>query len=413
MDVTTNAAIKNMMVSVEEAERLIFSQATSFGTETISIHDSLGRITAEELIADRDLPPYDRVTMDGIAMNFKAIEQGISKFRITSIQAAGEMPREIAAMDECVEVMTGAALPFGADTIIRYEDLLIENDIAQLQAPKINKGQNIHFKGSDKMQGEVVVPVNTQITTSVIGIAASIGKTDIIVKRLPKCVVISTGDELIDIGDVPDFFQIRRSNVYCIEAILKQFLIQPDLLHIPDDEEVINNELLRCLQHYDVILLSGGVSMGKFDLIPKALANLGVDKLFHKVQQRPGKPFWFGCRQQTKVFAFPGNPNSTFLCLVRYFLPWLRLCLGEITANYYAVLDETISFEPSLTYFLPVTIRMDKSGRLLAAPVKVNGSGDFSSLVHAAAFMELPADKAKFDRGEIYKIWPLQNLISV
>jgi molybdopterin molybdotransferase len=355
------------------------------------------------------LPPFNRVAMDGIAIRHEAIEKGIKTFRIKATQAAGETPIEIEAIDECVEIMTGAALPSTTDTIIRYEDIELKDGNAVLQIDNLQKGQNIHWKGSDKKQGEVLVEANSIVTPSVINVAASVGAKDLIIKKLPKVVIISTGDEIIDVDKNPSPYQIRNSNAYAIGAVLKQHSIQPALLHLPDDKKIIKKEIEQCLNSYDVLILCGGVSMGKFDYLPQVLEELSVKKLFYKVQQRPGKPFWFGSYERTLVFAFPGNPVSAFLCLHRYFLPWLKSCLSISSKIIYATLDAEVEFSPALTYFLQVQLQMTYKGKLLAQPIKGNGSGDFSSLTQADAFIELPSDRNHFNKGEVYKAWSINK----
>ena len=398
-------ATDKKFISVEEAEEIILSQKRDFGSELISFRDATGRVLAKEIKADRDMPPFDIVTMDGIAIKFKAIEKGVSQFTIKATQAAGATPVEIEAIDECIEIMTGAALPSTTDTVIRYEDIEIIEGKAFLQTGETKKGQNIHWKGSDKKKGDVLVEANSVVTASVVSVAASIGKKDLTVKKLPGVVVISTGDELVDVDRQPSVHQIRNSNAYSIEAVLKQNAIQPSLLHLPDDEKITREKIKQCLDDYDVLILSGGVSMGKFDYLPKVLEELSVQKHFYKIQQRPGKPFWFGSFANKLIFAFPGNPVSAFLCLHRYFLPWLKNCLSIPSKNFYAVLEEDIEFKPSLTYFLQVKLTMNNEGKLLAQPIKGNGSGDFSSLTEADAFIELPSDKSLFTKGEVHKLW--------
>lgn len=394
------------MTTVEEAEKIILAQLKDYGTETVSFELALDRVLAEDITADRDLPPFNRVTMDGIAIAYKAIEQGITMFNIKAIQAAGDEPVVIGAIDECIEIMTGAALSPTVDTIIRYEDLEIINGQAKLLIPNIKKGQNIHLKGKDKTKGDIVAAKNQLVTPAIISVAASVGKAELLVKKLPRVMIISSGDELVDVADTPTDYQIRRSNNYTIKAVLKQHSLNANMLHIPDDAEVTRQQLQSCLQNYDVILLSGGISMGKFDYIPQALEDLQVQKLFHKVEQRPGKPFWFGRHSNgILVFAFPGNPVATFMCLHRYFLLWINATLGlPKKPPVYAVLDKDFTFMPQLKYFLQVKLNFNDKGSLMATPVEGNGSGDFANLADTDAFIELPSERSEFKQGEVYKV---------
>ncbi len=394
------------MITVQQAEKIILSQARDFGKENISYEHALGRVLAEDLIADRDLPPFDRPTVDGIAIRYEDYQNGNRSFIVKAVQSAGEQSVPVDSKDECIEIMTGAALDRSLDTVIRYEDISIHDGTATINID-IKKGQNIHLRGKDKKEGDVLVKANRVITSAIIGIASSIGKTTIAVKKLPKIMIISTGDEMVDPETMPSPFQLRRSNGITIQSVLKKYNIQADTLHLNDDYDGLKKELQRCLNEYDILLMSGGVSMGKFDYLPKVCEELGVKKLFHKIKQRPGKPFWFGNDENKKlVFAFPGNPVSVLMCLHRYFLPWLEKSL-EITASspQFAVLQNDIEFPFPLQYFAQVKLNINSSGQLTAESVNTNGSGDFSHLADTNAFIELPMEQNIFKKGEVYKIW--------
>lgn len=402
------------MVTVAEAEKIIESQARDYGNVLVPFEQALGGVLAEDLFADRDLPPCNRVTMDGIAIRFSSLENGIRVYKVKAIIAAGDVPTDITDEDESVEIMTGAALPESADTVIRYEDVEIVNGIVTINATDIRKGQNLHLKGRDKKQGDIVAKAGQVIGPALVSMAASVGRSELLVKKLPRVVIITTGDELVDVNEHPTPYQVRRSNNYTIKAVLAQFALQADLLHIPDDLEITRKIIKESLKYYDVLLMSGGVSMGKFDYVPRVLEELGVAKLFHKVQQRPGKPFWFGKDERgVLVFAFPGNPVSTFLCLHRYFLPWLFLGskVESLKSEVYAVLDSDVTFNAPMQYFMQVKVGMNEKGQLIATPVEGNGSGDFANLLDSDAFMELPMGKVNFKEGEAYRIWPFKQIV--
>ncbi len=402
----------NHMILVEEAEKILLSQVKDFGKESIQFETSIKRVLAEDIIADRDMPPFNRATLDGIAINYTSYEKGICAFKIKSTQAAGDIPVEITVDDECIEIMTGAALPDTTDTVIGYEDLDIHNQNVTITSTSINKGQGIHTKAKDKKKNEILATANQPITPVIINIAASVGKTKLLVKKLPRVVVISSGNELVEVDETPSPYQIRRSNSYTVKAALEQYNLFADMLHIPDDLGITKQKIKDCLQTYDVIILSGGVSMGKFDYVPQALKELSVEKLFHKVQQRPGKPFWFGAHENGGlVFALPGNPVSTFMCLYRYFLPWLKACMGlSSNQNNYAILSKDFSFASLLQYFLQVKLHVNKEGHLIATPVEGNSSGDFANLLETDAFMELPLEQNNFTKGQVFKIWPFREI---
>jgi molybdopterin molybdotransferase len=400
------------MIAVAEAENIVLGTATSYGTELIPLDAAIGRVLAEDIIADRDIPAFNRVTMDGIAIQYKAIEQGIKTFQRKGTQAAGDEPLNIHDLNECVEIMTGSVLPHSTDTIIRYEDLVISNDTATIQTDVIKMAQNVHVKGTDKKQGEIVVNKGSIITPAVINVAASVGAFKVRVKKLPRTVIISTGNELVGMEHSPSPYQVRQSNNHSIKAALKEYGVDAHLLHVDDELEKTKQLLEDAVSKYDVLLLTGGVSAGKFDYLPEALQAIGAQKLFHKVAQKPGKPFWFGKSSTgTIVFAFPGNPVSTFLCVQRYFIPWLKRSLEVSNQVYKAVLTDELHVTSSLHYFLLVRLQLNENAQLMAHPVEGNGSGDLVSLAEANAFLELPDGTENVHKGECYRVWPFQNLL--
>jgi len=401
------------MVDVVQAEKLVLDATCEFGNEKVLLQAAAGRVLAEDILSDRDLPPYNRVSMDGIAIAYKAIEQGVHTFKINGSQAAGVAPIEVGQLDECVEIMTGAVLPEWADTIIPYEQIDIRENFAQLNnISAIRQGQNIHFKGSDKQQGDLVIKAGKIIDATIIHAAASVGKVALQVKKLPKVIIISTGDELVEPEASPLPYQIRRSNHLAIETILQEWKIKADNLHLPDAYEVTLNTIKKCFENYDVLILSGGISMGKFDYLPQVFKALSIEEIFYKVKQKPGKPFWFGKAQNgATLFALPGNPVSSFMCLNRYFIPWLEKCLGLVVPKLFACLSEDFEHESMLVLFLHASLSIDETGKLWATLYKGNGSGDFSHLQETDAFIELPPKTTKFIRGTACRIWPYKNIL--
>ncbi len=393
------------MITVEQAEEIILNSKMSLATEKVAIEDALGRILAEDLHADRDFPPFDRVSMDGIAVAYNQITKGQTDFLIAQTVAAGKPQAALAHPEHCIEVMTGAMLPVGTDTVIRYEDISIKDSMATIHVIPSKAGLNIHPKGSDRKQNDRIVAKGKKISPAEIGIAATIGKNEILVQKRVRAIVISTGEEIIPITATPEPHQIRTSNSYALQACMRNWGVEADIVLLPDSQEIIEQKLREYLRLYDVLILSGGVSAGKFDFVPKALESEGVTKLFHKVSQRPGKPFWFGVKGDRVVFALPGNPVSTFMCLHRYFKPWLDASQGIRSEQVIAELGKDFAVKFELTFFMQVKLEKTKSGTWEAMPVEGNGSGDLASLVDADAFMELPLGKEIFRRGEKYHVW--------
>ena len=395
------------MKTVQEITKIILSNAREYGEELVALGQSVGRVLAEDLVADRDFPPFDRVSYDGIAIRFEDYDKGQRTFPIIGMQAAGAPQTAAEAEGNCVEIMTGAILTLGFDTVVQYEWLIIKDGKATIQeGHNVKKNNHIHPKGKDQKKGDVITPAGKQITPAEINIAATIGKFELLVKKLPSIVILSTGDELVDVSEQPEPHQIRRSNVFSIAASLGKMGAWVDILHTDDAKEEIVAKLAMCLSEYDVLILSGGVSKGKFDFIPEVMDELGVEKLFHRVAQRPGKPFWFGRTDSNIVFALPGNPVATFMGTIRYVLPWIRQSLGlDAMSGQYARLKEDFKFDKAMQYFLSVKIETDENGVTWALPQKGNGSGDLANLTRIDGFLELPMEKDVFLMGEAYRFW--------
>ncbi|MCX8489816.1 MAG: molybdopterin molybdotransferase MoeA [Cyclobacteriaceae bacterium] len=396
------------MVSVPEATSIILSRLFQPKITKINLNECLGKILAEPIVADRDFPPFDRATMDGIALAFDSYQNGVTNFKIESIQAAGEPRKKLNSSSFCIEIMTGAMLPDGTDTIIPYEQIEIRNEYATINTKQVVKGQNIHLQGSDAKKNNQLLETGTVISPAEIALLASIGKTSVPVVSAPKIVIISTGNELIDIDQIPAPHQIRKSNSYALQAALAELGMASELLHLADDLEQLKTETKQALLDFDVLLLSGGVSKGKFDFVPSVLESLGVHKLFHQVSQKPGKPMWVGTLGNKFVFALPGNPVSTFLCFHRYVRPWLLLSLGTKPVTSKAILSKDFVFKGGITYFLQVKLA-NMDGRLMANPIVGGGSGDFVNLKDVDGFLELPSEKSSFNEGEAYPFIPFRS----
>jgi len=394
------------MITVAEATHIITSFEHFFPSETISLTEADGRVLHEPVNADRDFPPFDRVTMDGIAIAYASFEAGQREFPIQSTQRAGMPQQTLDQPSHCIQVMTGAMLPIGTDTVIRFEDLNTDEGVARITVDSLRHQQNVHHQGLDRKMGTNIIPTGIQMHSPEIAVAASVGMSQIRVSKRPNIAIISTGDELVPVENQPLPHQIRRSNGYQVAASLKPWAESCDLFHLVDDKALIKAELARILHTYDVLVLSGGVSMGKADFIPQAMHELGVQKQFHKILQRPGKPLWFGIWEaNTPVFALPGNPVSTFVGCIRYVLPWIKQASRlAVAPPVMAQLSEAVTFKPDLTYFLQVQAQTNDEGILVAKPFHGHGSGDFANLIYANAFMELPTGKRLFEAGEVYPV---------
>jgi molybdopterin molybdotransferase len=397
------------MVTPAEAEALIRQNLVCLPVESLPLPQCMGAVLRENVYAERDQPPFDRVAMDGIAIDSTAWKAGRRKFRVEGLQAAGDPNRKLAASDDCLEVMTGAVLPQGCDTVIPTEQLELIGELAQVRTETdVRCGQNVHKRASDGRQGDLLLEAGALLRAPEIAVAASAGMSRIRVSSQPTILVVSTGNELVEPGDPILDHQIRRSNSYGVAAALRQrgFLRVADD-HLPDEMATLLERLRLHLHTHDVLILSGGVSMGRYDLVPKALEELGVRLVFHRIAQRPGRPMWFGITEGgPAVFALPGNPVSTLVCLVRYVLPALYQAMGlrEQRSERIAI-AEAVEFKASLTSFLPVSVEYDDWGRPWAVPRPTNGSGDFSSLAGTDGFVELPPGPNVWPKGFVTRIY--------
>lgn len=401
------------MISVKEAGDLVLAHIPEhIPFRLLSIENLLDEVLRQDIVADRDYPPYNRVAMDGIAISFESWANGLRTFTIKSCQRAGDPKSRLKDANGCVEVMTGSVLPDGCDTVIRYEDLNITGGNARVgENHKPERMQNIHVKGSDCRKGDILIKSGTFLNPTHWSVIASTGQSRIRVSARPNVSIISTGDEVVGAGDTPAEHQIRDSNSFALRSSLYGFGFHSVRhFHIRDNLEETSDLFERVFRDFDVVIITGGVSKGKFDYVPEVLGTMGVEKIFHGVRQRPGKPMWFGMTQGEKpVFGLPGNPVSSLVCFYRYVIPALCRMKGATCTETYtrphAALAEDFRFGKNLTYFLPVSIKYLKDGRTEAVPVKLNGSGDFISLAGSSGFIELPEDRQYFSQGEAYPLY--------
>jgi len=397
------------MLSPAEAEALIQQHLTCLPIESLPLPQCMGSVLRENVYAERDQPPFDRVAMDGIAVDSSVSRNGRRTFRMQGMQAAGDPPMRLSAGDACIEVMTGAVLPQGCDAVIPVEQIELADAQVSLKAgAEIVGWQNVHRRATDGRQGELLLKVGTLLRAPEIAVAASAGMSRVRVSSQPTVIVISTGNELVEPGEPILSHQVRRSNAYGIAAALRQrgFVRVADD-HLPDDLKTLRERLTLHLHTHDVLILSGGVSMGRFDLVPKVLEELGVRLVFHRIAQRPGMPMWFGVAESGQaVFALPGNPVSTLVCLARYVLPALYQAMGQdAPAVERIAISEAVEFKALMAFFLPVTVNYDDWGRPWAVPKPTHGSGDFTSLAGTDGFVELPPGPNVWPKGFVTRLY--------
>lgn len=401
-----------MLPTPPEAAQLISAHLPPLPSEHCPLALAHGRTLRQALTADRPMPPFDRVTMDGFAVRSADLAPPAARLRIVGFQGAGMMVQQLGAPGLALEVATGAILPRGADAVVPYEEAVrTEDHMALAPGATCLAGQNRHAQGSDCAAGTVLVAAGQRLSGREIAIAATVGCAQLTVAARPTVAIVATGDELVDVSTehvAPH--QIRKSNDHAIRAALLQsgLVASAERFHLRDHRDEIDTALRRILAEFDVVVLTGGISKGKLDYVPEALARLGVTQHLRGVAQRPGKPLWFGTTpRRTPIFALPGNPVSTYTCLHRYVLPALRQMAGDATspATETVVLAATVKFPRPLAYLLPVRVTAEPDGRRLAHPAPSNTSGDLGGLIGTDGFVELPAARDAFPAGTIAAFW--------
>ncbi len=372
------------LISPIEAFRIVKNQFPNLRDESVALASSSGRELAENIYSDRDQPPSHRVMMDGYAFQIAAWEKGIREFYVEGIQAAGEAPLTLKDENGCIEIMTGAVLPNECSVVIQYEKSIRKENSVQFQIEEVKSFQNIHAKGFDKKSGELILKEGTVVGPLEMACLASVGKARVKVKKRLNIAIVSTGNELVEVHETPCEFEIRSSNLEMLQSLLKPYCDQVSVFRLSDDEQETTHFIQRELENFDIVCFSGGVSKGKYDFVAKALEGNGIEKHFHGVKQKPGKPFFFGSKNETVVFAFPGNPMSVLHCATRYLIPQLNnnsIEEAQLKSNY--------TNRSALTVYLPAFISTYKNGIRMAELILQNGSGDFMGAIGANGFIEI------------------------
>jgi molybdopterin molybdotransferase len=393
-----NAPSPPPFISPQEAQQAIESHWSTAPIEERPLDRSLHQILRQDVYAERDNPPFDRVCMDGIAVSSSALARGQRRFVVEAMQPAGAPPLALKDADNAIEVMTGAMLPAGTDCIIPMEQYDFAQGIATLtDTVKGKPFTNVQRRGEDSKPGVPMLTAGTRLGAPEIAIVASAGLANVAVSRQPDFIVISTGDELIEPGQPIAAHQVRRSNAYAIVGTLRSHGFEKIATdHMADNEATLTERLQQHLKQHDALILSGGVSKGKFDLVPKVLKSLGVREVFYQVAQRPGMPMWFGVGPTGQVvFGLPGNPVATLVCLRRYVIPGAIAAMAASATNAQKIeLARPHSPGRTITQFVPVVIKDGK-----ATPRPTNGPGDFLGLTGTDGFVALPPQTGDFPAG--------------
>jgi len=392
------------MVPVAELDRILSDLAVPIRVRQADLDSALGEVLAQAVEADRDIPPFDRVCMDGYALRWDEWTAGRREFAVSGSSPAGAERHPGPLPGSCVEVMTGAPCPSGCDLVVRLEDALPRDHGVFLDPSKVVRGQNLAWRGSDARAGKVLLEEGCRLGPAEIGILASVGAQAVPVRCRPEIRVVCTGDELVDVDKAPLAHQIRRSNDRFLTSALRargQGAVPST--HLPDDPELLEAGLGVLLGQADVLLVAGGVSASRRDFVPGVLEGLGCRCLVHGVAQKPGKPLWVGTGPKGQiVFALPGNPVAVAACFARYVLGVLRRPEPLVRT---ARLEAPTAGLPSMTRFVAAHLRDDGAGGVVALESRGNGSGDFLHLTGAEGFLEIPPGKVLQARS-VARFWP-------
>jgi molybdopterin molybdotransferase len=395
------------MLEIDEALRLVLEQARPLAPVELPAVEALGCVLAEAIAGDIDSPPHDKSIVDGYAVTAADLASGLAELRIVEEITAGESPRYTISPGSCSRIMTGAPIPAGADAVVMVERTqLLVSDRVRLEQRDVRPAQNIMRRAASFASGQSVLEAGTLLRPIEIGLLHEVGRITVNVRRRPVASVLATGNELVSAEQVPSQGQIRNSNGPMLCGLVQQAGGEAIDLGIGrDDRDHLQRLLARGLKS-DVLVVSGGVSAGVLDLVPEALESLGVQRVFHKINLKPGKPLWFGVRRGeghgTLVFGLPGNPVSSLVCFELFVRPALACLAGTDDGGLRratARLGSDFRQRGDRVTMFPAAIH-ERSGRLHATPLRYQGSGDLMSLTQANGLIHFPAGDHAYQAGD-------------
>ena len=397
------------MISVSDATQFVKDQTQILPIEEVALANACDRFLAENVIADSDLPPFDRSQMDGYAVRAAETQNAPVRLRIVGESAAGRGWHNTMKAGEAVRIMTGAPLPCGADSVQQVELTQdIEPDLVEILQP-VPVGRSIVRRGTEVKRGECVLNSGLQIHAAMLATLASFGYSEVQVRRRPRVAVLATGSELVSVTQQPGPDQIRDSNNYAIGAYAELAGAVVERLPLAGDEiELLKRQIAEAAERSDVVITSGGVSMGVYDFTKAALNELGCEVFFERVSLRPGKPTVFArLPNGTLVFGLPGNPVSvsvTFNLFARPALLKMQGASQETMLEERAVLARSVKGSAERESYLPASLRTDDKGQLLAEALKWGGSSDFVAFTRATALLIVPQGVAELEAGAIVRV---------
>jgi molybdopterin molybdotransferase len=403
------------MLSYEQARNKVIEQVGKNNgpraAAVLSVWDALGLVLAQEVKTDREYPPFNRATRDGYAIRSDDVEAG-TRLKCTGEIKAGDAVTEKHAPGTCVQIMTGAAVPAGANAVVMIEHTQRQGDSVQFQRAA-QPGQNIVPRGSEAPSGQIILTRGMRLGYAELALAAQVGAVDLQCVKRPRVAILSTGDEVVFVDETPGEFQIRNSNSVSLAAQVRIAGGEPVVLgNAADRAEDLGEKIERGLKE-DALVLSGGVSMGKYDLVEKVLKAMGAEFFFDEVAIRPGKPAVFGICRGKPVFGLPGNPISTMVTFELFVAPAIDLLSGAQARKLpllEARLAQALNEKSGLTHFLPARVEWGAPGPEVKA-LQWQGSGDIASLAKANCFLVVPGDRSKIEAGERVSVLVRKDVI--
>jgi molybdopterin molybdotransferase len=397
------------MIPIAEAVQIVIEQSPKLKVESVALSKASGRVLAEDIVADSDLPPFDRAQMDGYAVRAADVSTTPARLRIVGESAAGSGWHHEMEAGEAVRIMTGAPIPVGADAVQQVE-LTREidgNETVEI-LESVDAGRSIVRRAAEIKAGETVLRAGEDINAAMIATLASFGYAQVKVGRRPRVAVMATGSELVNVDEKPGADQIRDSNNYTITAYATLAGATVECLPLAgDDTEELKRQIRAAAERSDVLITSGGVSMGVYDFTKAALKELGAEIFFERVALRPGKPTVFGRLGNTLVFGLPGNPVSVAVTFNLFARAALRVMQGAKQPKLpeeTAVLASNLKGSMDRESYLPAVLRTDEQGTLLAEPLKWGGSSDFVAFARATALINVPAGVKTVEKDQLVKV---------
>ena len=404
------------MLNYEDARALVFEHVVPLEKGQRPLTESQGLALSEDILAPHGMPLFDNSAVDGYAVQAAdladASRENPVRLKKLGYISAGDSGEDSICSGQCVQIATGAPLPPGADAAVMKEDIELEESHVRF-FQSIPKTENVRFQGEDIPEGRIVIPAGTVIGPAQMAVLATFGFAKVPVRRVPKVSIVSTGSELVDVEEKPQAGQIRESNRYMLAGMVKQEsckLLKMSM--VPDVPEILKQEFEAALQA-DVLLVSGGMSVGDKDYAKPVLKEMGVEEIFWKIKFKPGKPLFFGRRGKTLVFGLPGNPASSYVLFEEFVRPALRQMMGRRILEesmVKAILEESITKTYKRMHFMRGQLH-EKNGKFRVRPLKFQGSHSIGSLVESNALIRVEANSPVLPKGSQVSVRPLLNEI--